>query len=126
MKTRAPMVALGVTVLVAGGSLVWVGCHENQPYGAEYADLEFHVLPSAREIKAGEIVTVTAETQNVYGRDATIEWTATGGDLKTEGNKRIARVQYNRPGEYTVIARLMIDGRPVREDHADVRVEPVM
>ncbi|MEX2219131.1 MAG: hypothetical protein WD749_10275 [Phycisphaerales bacterium] len=80
---------------------------------------------TTRSIVAGEIVTVTARTENLLGRDASIRWLAPGGDLQTEQNGRTARVRYDQPGTYTITAQLFADEREVRRDQVTVRVNPL-
>lgn len=80
---------------------------------------------SAREIYAGELVTVTAATQNLVGREADIQWTTTGGELTTEENGRIARVRFDRAGTYVVSAQLLLNGEVVRTDQTTVVVRPL-
>src|ERR1043165_3457155 len=72
--------------------------------------------PSTRDLLVGETVTVTARTQDTYGRDSQLNWNSTAGSVSTEENGRVARVKFDRPGTYTVGAVLMIDGREARRE----------
>ena len=78
-----------------------------------------------RNVLAGDTVTLIARTKETYGRDARIEWSTTGGSLKTEDNGRVARVRFETPGTYGVSAKLQVEGRQVAADMVDVRVNPV-
>ncbi len=84
-----------------------------------------NVETSTRDITAGEIVTLTARTNDTYGRDAQVRWTSTAGTLTTEQDGRIARVKFDQPGTYTVKASLMTEGREVQTDMIEIRVKPV-
>jgi predicted nucleic acid-binding Zn-ribbon protein len=100
------------------------GCQSKAPV-TDHRDIAFEIRPSTREIVAGEIVTLTTRSENLLGRDATIEWRTTGGKLTTEDNNRIARVRIDEPGTYTIGARLIMNGREVMTDDTTVTVRPV-
>lgn len=90
---------------------------------ANNADLTLDA--SSDNVMVGETVTLIARTIDTYGRDAKIEWNTTAGDLKTEQDGRVARVQFREIGTYTVRAQLKVDGQVVATDIAEVRVRPV-
>lgn len=73
----------------------------------------------------GEIVTITARTQDTYGRASELNWTSTSGKLTTEQNGRVARVRFDEPGTFTVAAVLMVDGKEVRHESVEVVVKPL-
>lgn len=98
-------------------------CTNNEP--AEQRNVMMSVETSSREILAGEIVTLTARTENTLGRDAVVKWSSNGGEIKTEDKGGTARVTFKKPGMYTVTARLFVDDRVMREDSVDIRVKPV-
>src|SRR5262245_65198990 len=115
---------VGVAALVAlmVGSAVLPGCSE-PTQSATIGRPEFHVRSSSSEILAGEIVTFTTRSSNTAGRPSQIEWSTTGGELTTEHDGQVARVKFDRPGTYTVIARLLLDNELVESDTANVRVK---
>lgn len=85
----------------------------------------FSIRASNDEVLTGEIVTLTTRSTNLAGRQSQIEWSSTGGDVTTEENGRIARVQFDRPGKYTVSARLNVDDQLVESDTVSIDVRPV-
>ena len=87
--------------------------------------IEFSIQPSARSVVAGEVVTVTTRSANAIGRNTAVDWAATGGDLTTEQNKRIARVRFDQPGTYTVSAVLRVDNNVAMSDAVDITVKPL-
>lgn len=88
-------------------------------------DVDFWIESSDDEVVAGELITFTAHSQDLVGRDADVEWTSTAGEIDTEEDGRIARVKFDRPGAYTVTGRLMVDGGTIIEDSVDVEVRPI-
>ncbi len=80
---------------------------------------------STRTLMVGEIVTITARSEDTYGRDSKLTWSSTAGKLTTEQNGRIARVKFDQPGTYTVSAVLMIDGREARREAVEILVKPL-
>jgi len=73
----------------------------------------------------GETVTITARSQDTYGRDSHLNWSTTAGTLSTEENGRVARVKFDQPGVGTVSAVLTVDGREIRREFVDIRVKPL-
>ena len=100
------------------------GCETTGNSATEGAP-EFSIRASNDEVLTGEIVTLTTRSTNLAGRQTHIDWKSDGGDLRTEENGRIARVQFDRPGTYTVSARLMIDDGLVESDSVSIQVKPV-
>jgi len=77
-------------------------------------------------VKAGESVTFTAHATGTAGRNEKIDWEARGGDLKSlNDSQRYARIEYDKPGLYTVLASLYVDGRLVDQEKAVVQVDPL-
>ena len=86
------------------------------------------IIPASAPFQPEQInalITVMAQTQNLLGRDAEIEWYAPGGEIQTENNGRIARVYFPDPGTYTVSAELFADGQQIRRDAVTIRVKPI-
>lgn len=81
--------------------------------------------PSMRSILAGETVTIVARTEDTYGRDSKITWTSSSGELRTEQGGRVARVRFDQPGKYTVVAVLGIDGQETRRETVEITVKPI-
>ena len=96
-----------------------------EPAFGEDAQVGLDLNTSSRSMVVGETITVMAETKNLLGRDAEIEWYAPGGQIKTEEEGRIARVHFENPGTYTVSARLFVDGKQVKRDAVTIRVQPL-
>lgn len=110
---------------VAAAGLL-TACETGGPGGAAQDDAPaLAVEPSTRSLLAGEIATLTAAMRNTTGRNTQVEWTSTGGDVRTEDNGSIARVYFPRPGLYTVTAALLVDGREVDRDSVNINVKPV-
>ncbi len=103
------------------------GCETGSRYETTPSEsrVGLDLKPSTTSLLVGEIVTVTARVNDIYGRDAKLEWTSTAGDLDTEQEGRVARVKFNEPGTYTVSAKLMVDGREVQHDYVEIRVKPL-
>lgn len=126
MNTKLPLAALSVAMLAGTAGVAMLGCQSSNRYAVSTADNAGLTLDaSAKEILAGETVTIIARTVDTYGRDAKIEWSSTAGDLKTEQNGRIVRVRFEDIGAYTVRADLKVDGQVVATDIAEVRVRPI-
>jgi hypothetical protein len=90
-----------------------------------YQDVNLRVDSSRREALVGEVVTFTARTENLFGRNANIEWSAPAGDLRTQQEGRVARVIFDQPGTYSVTATLFIDEFEVRRDTQTVTINPL-
>ena len=101
-----------------------IGCSATAPVSNQNVALvleQSHTL-----VKAGESVTFTAHASGVAGRDEKIKWEAKGGDLESLNNsQRYARVEYDKPGDYAVVASLFVDGALVDQQQAIVRVDPL-
>ncbi|CAN5596185.1 hypothetical protein BH10PLA1_BH10PLA1_14660 [soil metagenome] len=113
-----------VGLSVATG-LAAAGCHATEDFSNKDKAITLQVRPSSRSIVVGETVTFLSRTENTLGRDAKLDWTTTGGTLKTEENNRVARVTFDKPGTYSVIATLNADGRQVDRSSTDVEVKPL-
>lgn len=96
-----------------------------EPAFGEESQIGLDVNASSRSMVVGETITVMAETKNLLGRDAEIEWYAPGGEVETEDSGRIARVHFPESGTYTVSARLFVDGNQVKRDTVTIRVKPL-
>ena len=113
------------TLLIALYMLVyWIaGCVSTPPVSNINVAL---VLEQSHEVvKAGESVTFTAHATGVAGRDHEIKWKNEGGDFSSLGEERYARVQYDKPGIYSVTASLFLDGKLVDQRRAQVKVDPL-
>jgi PKD repeat protein len=117
----AASLGLATALGLITGAVVLPGCEE-ATRTVTIGKPEFHLRSSADEIVVGEIVTFTTRSSNVAGRPTQIEWSTTGGQLSTEVDGQVARVQFERPGTYTVTARLLIDNQLVESDSKTVKV----
>jgi uncharacterized protein YjdB len=119
-------VCIVATLLVLGTGVACKNSSRNTSSGnPAISSVGFSIESSARDLMVGETVTLTARTENTYGRDSEVKWTSTAGKVTTEQNGRIARVQFDQPGTYTVTGVLLIDGRETRRDSVEVRVRPL-
>jgi len=82
-------------------------------------------ISSGGTTSRGDTTTLTVMSKNTLGHDAQVQWDATGGKLTTEDNGRIARVQFDKPGVYTVNAKLLIDGRVYDQDSVTIEARPL-
>lgn len=130
-SSRMIATGAGVLLLVAAASVT--GCRlpaDTRPASAmdtradAHQPVDFMIEPSMQEIMTGEIVTLTARDRNTAGRNPTIEWNTTGGQLTTERNGRIARVQFDTPGVYTVTGRIFADDMVV-SDTVEITVRAI-
>jgi hypothetical protein len=90
-----------------------------------YESVKLNVRPSRNEAVVGEVITFTADTENLLGRNATIQWSAPAGEIRTQEEGRVARVIFDEPGTYSVSAQLFIDDFEVRRDSHVVTVRPL-
>lgn len=90
--------------------LALTGCHGDSSSRMANEGLVLGVSASSNNINQGEIVTFMVQDQNTLGKDIDIKWTSNGGDIKTEKDKRVARVQFDKPGTYSVSAEFWVDG----------------
>lgn len=107
------MVGLGVSLS---------GCERQR---VEAREVMFSLEPTRSNLLVGENTTIFAYSENLLGRDAEIEWDASGGELFTEDRGRIARVYFDEPGQYVVQANLILDGRLARSASTTVNVDPI-
>jgi hypothetical protein len=120
MKRYVIVSIIAASILGAGG------CTNQRVSNADRPNApSIYVESSAREVVAGEIVTLTARTKDTYGRSVRVRWSSTAGNVTPEQDGRIARVRFNEPGTYTVRASLMVDDREEQADMVEVRVRPV-
>lgn len=101
------------------------GCETGRTERIERTGPSLALHPTAKEVYAGEIVTITTETRNLLGRDAEVKWATTGGELKTEDQGRIARVKFDRAGTYVVSAQLYTDDEMVQTQSVTINVRPL-
>jgi hypothetical protein len=123
MNNTARLCLVGMTV--AAGTL---GCRSGDRGDMEplaRARPQINLIASNRDIVAGDVTTFTITSRNTLGKQADVEWASSGGGLVTEDEGRIARVQFNEPGTYTVTARLFVDNTEVDNEMATVNVRPV-
>jgi hypothetical protein len=122
MKLRiVPIVGAGLLAALAGCTS---DNYSRAPAGPDAA-VGLKLQPSSRQIVSGEVVTVSANTENLLGRNAEMRWEAPGGRIATEDSGRIARVMFERPGTYTITGHLFVDGREIRQDQVTVKVNPL-
>lgn len=110
------------SILVLAVLAITTGCAtagENLDWVDE--STEFWLESSHGDIYAGETVTVIAQTENLLGKDAEVEWEAPGGEVETL-SETIARVSFDEPGRYLVRGRLKVDGQPVKTDEVIIEV----
>ncbi len=115
---------ISVTTIVLGAG---IACETTSRSNSEPAlsRVSLTLEPSTRELVVGETVTITARSEDTYGRNSELEWMTTSGKLSTEENGRIARVKFDQPGMYTVSAILNIEGREARRATVEIRVKPL-
>lgn len=123
MNHRHCTLALGA--LLTAPALLVVGCESSPEYATTERQIEFWIEASNRDVVVGETVTVMPRSANTIGRDAEIDWSVSGGELKTEQDGRIARVKYDKPGRYTVKATLDVDGRAIDSESVVITVRPL-
>lgn len=113
-------------ILTVGGFIVGTGCNDSaSEYSKKDHALKLNVKPSSSHCVQGETITFFSRTENTLGRDAHLEWSTTGGQLKTEEENRVARVTFDTPGTYTVTGVLMADGHEVDRSTTTVTVAPL-
>lgn len=125
LKSGLPAM-LGSAILIVGLA-AFTGCRmpgQAQPdrtmsMATNYVD--FWIESSRQEVLVGEVVTLMVRDQDTAGREINIEWSTTGGELSTERNNRIARLQFDSPGEYTVTGRMYADDIVI-SDSIDISV----
>jgi len=112
-------------ILATGGLVAATGCHSMDEYSKKDHALKLSVQPSARKCVVGETITFFSRTENTLGRDAKLDWTTTGGSLKTTEEGRVAQVTFDKPGTYSVDGVLMADGKEVDRATTVVTVSPL-
>lgn len=111
----------GVLAVIAA---LIIGCASQVSVSDRNVDLALE--QSHLKVKAGETVTFTARASGIAGRDETIRWESSGGELKHPNQmNRYAQVTYPHSGTYAVIAKLLVDGRTIDQERAIVTVEPL-
>ncbi len=112
-------------LIIIASVIAAAACSPRTPVSNRNVDLSMEQSHSL--VKAGEAVTFTAHATGVSGRDEKIKWKAEGGgDLSSiNGEERYARVEYDKPGTYAVVASLYVDGNLVDQERATVQVEPL-
>jgi hypothetical protein len=123
MKTHFKSVWIALAIIASTLTYGLTGCDTTDR--AAEGQPTFSIRASNDEVFTGEIVTLTTRSSNLAGRQSQVEWSSTGGDINTEENGRIARVQFDRPGKYTVSARLQVDDQLVESDSVSIDVRPV-
>ncbi len=122
---RFAITPLILGILTTGGLIAVTGCTPTTSYSRKDPALAIHVKPSSSKCVVGETVTFFSRTENTLGRNAKIEWSTTGGTLKTEDENRVARVMFDKPGTYSVDGVLMADGREIDRSTNIVTVTPL-
>jgi len=86
---------------------------------------QINIVAPNREVATGDTVTLTVSSRNTLGRNARIAWNTTGGKVNPEENGRIARLQFDQPGAYTVNAKLYVEDHLVDQDAVTVTARPI-
>jgi PKD domain len=86
---------------------------------------QINIVSPNREVAAGDTITMTLNSRNTLGRNVRVEWTTTGGSVTPQDNGRIARVQFDQPGAYTVTAKLYADEHLVDQDAVTITARPI-
>ena len=119
----ARLAALALPIALVGCE--WLGDRDSSSDPVVAESYGFDLVPTTREIAAGEMVTIATRSRNLIGRDTRVEWSATGGKIESDQSGSVARVTFDEPGAYTIRARLFVDGRPLEQDSVDIRVRPL-
>lgn len=122
MNTFRSIGAAAITTLA-----LFAGCdaqHKSTSGSAVAEKVDLDLETPRTTVVAGDTATITARSKDTYGRDATVKWTTTGGKLTTEERGRLARVKFDTPGNYTVTATLVVDGKETRTDSVNFQVKP--
>lgn len=100
------------------------GCAPQAPVSNENVMLVLE--QSHKVIKVGESVTFTARATGTAGRDEEIKWASSGGEMsQPNGMERYTRVTYEKPGSYSVQAKLYVDEKLVDQQQVLVQVDPL-
>lgn len=117
-------IKLAAAALLA--SLAMGGCATNRNDADEPSDRPMiDNQGNMREALVGDTVTFVSKPYDIKGSSEKVKWSSTGGEITTEQNGRIARVRFTEPGTYTVRGILEVDGKPVKSDIIEVRVNAV-
>src|SRR4051812_34993241 len=100
--------SLGLAAGLSGGC---AGDNHHSSTPVAEAEPQIDIATTNKEIAVGDTTTLTVTSRNTLGHNAQVQWDTTGGNLTPGDNGRLARVQFDKPGTYTVSAKLMIDGR---------------
>jgi hypothetical protein len=126
VKKQIAIVAMGLAALYT------VGCNMGSDKKEDPANdplissqPQISLVASNKEIVQGDTTTLTVDSRNTLGRNAQIEWTATGGEVQTDDSGRVARVRFDTPGVFTVLGRLLIDGQEVDREMMNINVRPL-
>jgi len=114
--------SLGLAAGLSGGC-AGDNHHTNTPLAE--ADPQIDIVTSNEDVAVGDSTTLTVKSKNTLGHNAQVQWDTTGGSLSPEDSGRIARVRFDKPGSYTVTAKLMIDGRVYDQDSVTIEAHPV-
>jgi plastocyanin len=108
--------------VILAGCLV-LGCGDKTNVGDTSPNMSMRT--SADRVFVGDTITMTANTRNVLGKDARVDWHAAAGRVSTADDGRVARVVFDSPGTYTVSATLIVNGREVKREEKRVEVKPL-
>ncbi len=106
-------------LLLAG--FLAAGCATSTNLGDTSPDITLHA--SSKSVFVGDTVTLSANSQNLLGKDARVEWQCPGGKVQTAEEGRMARVVFSQPGSFSVAAVLMVDGREVKRESELIEVK---
>lgn len=118
-RKRNLVVGVAATLL---GLAALAGCESTTHTRPLAQPMEISLTPASRSVVVGDTLTIASQTKNMVGREATIEWTTTGGEITPADNNRIARMKFDKPGTYTVTARALVNGVVVDSDSVDIHV----
>ncbi len=96
------------------------GCRGQPKY--EPGSAELNVTASSTTPVAGDTVTLSAQTENVYGRSPKIRWEVPGARVQTQERGRVARVTFRNPGEYVATAYLKLNDGTELQDSTTIQV----
>jgi hypothetical protein len=121
MKSLHLVATLGLTLAALAG------CSQTRTVDdREAGTMGLTVWQSAKKVNVNETVTFEATDKNTLGRNAKLNWEATGGKLwSTDSSNRVVQVQYMTPGVYSVTATLTADNQQPMRETRTVDVRPI-
>lgn len=116
--------SFSLAIIAALMLMVTAGCGAGPEATVDRTAPSLSLDSSQQSILVGESTTIFAQTANLLGREAEIQWGSTLGEVRPARSGRVAQFTSDVPGTAVVTAEINVDGQILR-DSVNITVNPI-